>query len=114
MPRQILEGYGHRWACEVDNFYLKVQLGWADYQIQKLEGILRWHGMVFLTLNYLQWRCVQVLAQSEPDDQPNLAGIIETHRQKHIVEWVKQIAEYAIRTGSVKHVLKRFACPTPG
>ena len=112
-PRQILEGYGHRWSCEVDNFYLKVQLGLADYQMQKLEGILRWHAVVFLTLNYLQWRRVQVLAQPEPAYQPNLADIIETHRQEHIVEWVKQVAEYAIQTGSVKRVLQRFASPVP-
>lgn len=112
-PRQILEGYGHRWSCEVDNFYLKVQLGLADYQMQKLAGILRWHAVVFLTLNYLQWRRVQVLAQSKPDHQPNLADIIATHRQEHIAEWVKTVAEYAVRTGSVKRVLKRFANLTP-
>jgi hypothetical protein len=95
------------------NFYLKVQLGLADYQMQKLEGILRWHAVVFLTLNYLQWRRVQVLAQPEPAYQPTLADIIETHRQEHIVEWVKQVAEYAIQTGSVKRVLQRFASPVP-
>jgi hypothetical protein len=57
---------------------------------------------------------VQVLAQPKLDSQPTLADIIETHRQEHVVERVKQVAEYAIRTGSVKRVLKRFARPTPG
>ena len=100
-------------SLQKSSFYLKVQLGLADYQMQKLEGILRWHAVVFLTLNYLQWRRVQVLAQPEPAYQPNLADIIETHRQEHIVEWVKQVAEYAIQTGSVKRVLQRFASPVP-
>lgn len=112
-PRQILEGYGHRWPCEVDNYYLKVQLGLADYQLQKLEGILRWHAVVFLTLNYLQWRRVQVLAQPESEAHLNLADIIEIHRQEHVAEWIKAVAEYAIQTGSVQRVLKRFANPAP-
>jgi hypothetical protein len=59
----------------------------ADYQMQTLDGIPRWHAVVFLTLAYLQRRQVQVLAQPRAHEQPTLAGIIETHRHKHIVEW---------------------------
>lgn len=112
-PRQILEGYGHRWPCEVDNFYLKVQLGLADYQMQKLEGILRWHAVVFLTLAYLQWRQVQVLAQPQPAERPSLADIIAAHRHEHAVELIKAVAEYALQTGSLQRVLERFAPSAP-
>jgi len=110
---QVLAGYGHRWPCEVDNWYLKVQLGLADYQMQTLDGILRWHAVVFLTLAYLQWRQVQVLAQQRAHEQPTLADIIETHRHEHIVQWLKTVAECAIQSGSVGKVLRRFAGTSP-
>jgi hypothetical protein len=29
-----LQGYGRRWSCEVDNFYLKTQVGLADFRVQ--------------------------------------------------------------------------------
>jgi hypothetical protein len=110
---QVLAGYGHRWPCEVDNWYLKVQLGLADYQMQTLNGILRWHAVVFLTLAYLQWRQVQVLAQPHAHKQPTLADMIETHHHEHIVQWLKTVAECAIQSGSVGKVLRRFAGASP-
>ncbi len=81
--------------------------------MQKLAGILRWHAVVFLTLAYLQWRQVQVLAQQHALQQPTLADIIETHRHEQIVEWLKTVAEYAIQSGSVGKVLRRFAGTSP-
>jgi hypothetical protein len=83
----------------------------ADYQMQTLDGILRWHAVVFLTLAYLQWRQVQVLAQPRAHAQPTLADIIETHRHEHIVEWLKAVAACALQSGSIGKVLRRFAGP---
>jgi hypothetical protein len=34
---KALQGYGRRWSCEVDNFYLKTQLGLADFRVQSYE-----------------------------------------------------------------------------
>ena len=56
---------------------------------------------------------MQVLAQPESENHPNLADIIEIHRQEHVAAWIKAVAEYAIQTGSVKRVLKRFANLAP-
>jgi len=67
--------------------------------------------VVFLTLAYLQWRQVQVLAQQRAQEQPTLADIIEAHRHEHIVEWLKAVAECALQFGSVGKVLRRFARP---
>src|SRR6266702_3120972 len=32
--QQALQGYGGRWSCEVDNFYLKTRLGLADFRVR--------------------------------------------------------------------------------
>jgi hypothetical protein len=36
-----LQGYRRRWSCEVDNFYLKTQLGLTDFRIRSYEAVDR-------------------------------------------------------------------------
>jgi hypothetical protein len=37
--KQALQGYAWRWSCEVVNFYLKTQLGLADFRIQSYAAV---------------------------------------------------------------------------
>ena len=37
----VLQGYSWRWSCEVTNFYLKTQLGLADFRVQSYEAVDR-------------------------------------------------------------------------
>jgi hypothetical protein len=112
-PTQVLEKYGHRWGCEVDNFDLKVLLGLADYQLQKLAGILRWHAAVFLALAYLQWRRVRLLASARDGPVQTVPDVIALHRHEHLTAFIKAIAEATLQTGAVRPVLKRFLRPRP-
>jgi hypothetical protein len=108
---RVLERYGHRWGCEVDNVDLKVCLGLADYQMQKLEGILRWHAVVFLTLAYLQWRRVRVREHRPDGPMPTIAEVIALHQREHAIGFIKAVAEAALTAGAVRPVLKRFLAP---
>jgi hypothetical protein len=110
-PTRVLEKYGRRWGCEVDNFDLKVLLGLADYQMQKLAGILRWHATVFLTLAHLQWRRVRLLARQPTGPVQSVPDVIALHQQEHLTGFVKAVAEAALQAGSVRSVLKRFLKP---
>ena len=112
-PSRVLEKYGHRWGCEVDNFDLKVFLGLADYQLQKLAGILRWHAVVFLSLAYLQWRRVRLLAGARAGPVQTVPDVIALHRHEHLTAFIKAIAEATLQAGAVRPVLKRFLQPRP-
>ena len=54
--QQILPIYQKRWPIEVDNFYVKQQLGLADFRVQSYEATEKWFAVVFLALAFLQWR----------------------------------------------------------
>ena len=110
-PTRVLEKYGQRWGCEVDNFDLKVRLGLADYQMKKLAGILRWHATVFLALAHLQWRRVRLLARQPHGPVQSVPDVIALHQHEHLTGFVKAVAEAALQAGSVCSVLKRFLKP---
>jgi hypothetical protein len=37
-----LQGYGRRWSCDVDNLYLKLPLGLADFRVQRYAAVEKW------------------------------------------------------------------------
>lgn len=39
--QQALQGYQGRWSCEVVNFYLKTQVGLADFRVQSYQAVDR-------------------------------------------------------------------------
>jgi hypothetical protein len=47
-PTPALQGYGRRWSCEVDNFYLKNHVGLADFRLQPYEAVDKWCAVVHL------------------------------------------------------------------
>jgi hypothetical protein len=108
----VLKYYLLRWPCEVDNWYLKEALGLADYQMQKLEAIAKYHAVVFLALAYLQWRAVRVHLRDRTA-QPSLADVIHQHRQEHYRQLVEAVARMTLDVGAVEPVLDHFLRQSP-
>jgi len=54
--QQALQGYGGRWSCEVVNFYLKTQLGLADFRVQSYQAVDKYLVVVLLTWAYVERR----------------------------------------------------------
>lgn len=103
--------YQGRWRGEVDNWYLKEQLGLADYRVHSLEAILKYHAVVFLSLAYLQWRLVCRRASDATCAGETVADMIRLHRHEHLVSLVTAVAEAAKTRLSIKTVVKRFVRP---
>ncbi len=99
-----LQGYGRRWSCEVDNFYLKTQVGLADFRVQSYEAVDKWCAVVQLAWAYVEWRYVQ--EHSAQIRCP--ADIIRRHREEHHRDWLTGALQMALETGSIDAVLERF------
>jgi hypothetical protein len=101
---QALQGYRRRWSCEVDNFYLKTQMGLADFRVQSYEAVDKYMVVVLLAWGYVERRFVQ-----EHSAQIKTYGdVIRRHRDEHAIDWLKGAVEMAIQTGDVELVLQRF------
>ena len=109
--QQVFELYQGRWRCEVDNWYLKEQLGLADYRVHSVEAILKYHAVVFLSLAYLQWRLVSRHARDAAVRDETVADMIRLHRHEHLASLVTAVAEAAKTRLSIKTVVKRFVRP---
>ena len=102
--QQALQGYRRRWSCEVDNFYLKTQVGLADFRVQCYEAVDKYMVVVILAWAYVERRFEQ-----ECSAQIKTHGdLIRRHRDEHAIDWLKGAVEMAIETGDVELVLQRF------
>jgi hypothetical protein len=113
MPDQVLERYQSRWGCEVDNWYLKTQLGLADYRLQSLDAIEKYHAVVFLTLAYLQWRLICRRRDAPALPRENVADMIRLHRYEHQVKLITAVVTMAQRGRSLTAILARFVRAVP-
>jgi hypothetical protein len=102
--RQALQGYGRRWSCEVDNFYLKTQLGLADFRLQPYEAVDKWCAVVQLAWAYVEWR----FAQERSAQVQRPADIIRRHRDEHAHDWLSSALQMALDCGAIEPVLQRF------
>lgn len=101
---QTLRGYGGRWSCEVVNFYVKTQLGLADFRVRSFEAVDRYVVVVQLAWAYLERRYAQ-----ERSAQLRCYGdLIRRHREEHAEAWLTAALQEAISTGEVEPVLRRF------
>ena len=99
-----LQGYRRRWSCEVDNFYLKTQVGLADFRVQSYEAVDRYMVVVLLAWDYIERRFLQ-----ERSAQIKTYGdVIRRHRDEHAIDWLKSAVEMAAQTGDVDVVLQHF------
>ena len=101
---QALQGYGGRWSCEVDNFYLKTRLGLADFRVRSYEAVDRYMVVVHLAWGYIERRFIQ-----ERTAKVQCYGdIIRRHQEEHAREWLTGALQMALETGAIEPVLQRF------
>lgn len=91
--RTILKYYGYRWQAEVDNWFLKERFGLADYRLQSLEAILRWHTLVFAAYAFVQYRRVVPLLQDPKAQLQPLGDVLREHQREHVQQTVRYVAD---------------------
>lgn len=99
-----LQGYGGRWSCEVLNFYLKTQLGLADFRVQSYEAVDKYMLVVLLAWAYVERR----FHQEHSPQVKTYGDILRRHRDEHAVTWLSQAIQMTLETGDVQLVLQRF------
>ncbi len=102
--RQALQDYTWRWSCEVANFYLKTQLGLADFRIQSYEAVDKYMVVVHTAWAYVERR----FAQERSGQVKTYGDLIRRHRDEHAVIWLTGAVEMAVETGNTALVLQRF------
>jgi hypothetical protein len=99
-----LQGYRGRWSCEVVNFYLKTQLGLADFRVQSYEAVDKYMVVVLLTWAYVERR----FEQERSAQIKTYGDIIRQHRDEHAIAWLTDAIQMALETGDTQLVLQRF------
>jgi hypothetical protein len=102
--QQALQGYRRRWSCEVVNFYLKTQLGLADFRVRCYAAVDKYMVVVLLTWAYVERR----YEQERSLQIKSYGDIIRRHREEHAIDWLSGALEMLRETGSVQQVLDRF------
>jgi len=102
--KQALQGYTWRWSCETVNFYLKTQVGLADFRVQSFEAVDK-----FIVVVHLAWAYVEQRFALERSAQVTTYGdIIRRHRDEHAIDWLTGAIQMTIDTGNADLVLQRF------
>ena len=99
-----LQGYGGRWSCEIDNFYLKTQLGLADFRVQAYAAVDKYMVVVWATWAYVERR----FAQERSAQVQTYGDIMRRQRDEHAVDWLTGALEMLQQTGDIPLVLNRF------
>lgn len=102
--QQALQGYQGRWSCEVVNFYLKTQLGLADFRVQSYPAVDKYMVVVLLTWAYIEHR----FEQERSAQIKTYGDIIRRHRDEHAIAWLTSAIEMAVETGDTDLVVQRF------
>ena len=104
---EILPIYQKRWPIEVDNFYVKQQLGLADFRVQSYEATEKWFAIVFVALAFLQWR----LNHAPPEERlHSLADVVRQQRYEHARTLLETACQEAAKLTDYLPVFKRFLC----
>ena len=101
---ETLRGYGGRWSCEVVNFYVKTQLGLADFRVRSFEAVER-----YVVAVHLAWAYVERRFAHERSAQVRCYGdLIRRHREEHARAWLTAALQEALAGGAIEPVLQRF------
>jgi DDE superfamily endonuclease len=101
---ETLRGYGGRWSCEVVNFYVKTQLGLADFRVRSFEAVDR-----YVVAVHLAWAYVEQRFEQERSAQVRCYGdLIRRHREEHAQAWLRAALQEALADGAIEPVLQRF------
>lgn len=101
---ETLRGYGGRWSCEVVNFYVKTQLGLADFRVRSYEAVDRYVVAVHLAWAYVERR----FAQERSAQIHGYGDLIRRHREEHAHAWLTSALQEVLATGVVEPVVQRF------
>lgn len=102
--KQALQGYTWRWSCETANFYLKTQLGLADFRVQSYAAVDR-----YIVVVHLAWAYVEQRFHHEHSAQVKTYGdIIRQHRDEHALIWLRAALQMAVDTQNPEAVLQHF------
>jgi hypothetical protein len=104
--QEILSRYQHRWSQEVDYWYVKRELGLADFRLQSYEAIEKWYAVVYLVLVYLYWRRYEAREAHGPT--PSLSEVMTGIRQEHQREVLRAACEEVAAGTPVEEVLERY------
>lgn len=102
--KQALQGYTWRWSCETVNFYVKTQLGMADFRVQSFEAVDKYIVVVHSAWAYVEQR----FARERSAQTKTYGDIIRQHRDEHAIDWLEGAIEMAVETGDTDLVLQRF------
>jgi hypothetical protein len=102
--QQALQGYSGRWSCEVLNFYLKTQLGLADFRVQSYEAVDKYLVVVLLTWAYVEQR----FEQERSAQIKTYGDLIRRHRDEHAIEWLTSALKRVQETHDVQAVLRSY------
>jgi hypothetical protein len=101
---QALQGYSGRWSCEVDNFYLKTQMGLTDFRVQSYAAVDKYMVVVLATWVYVERR----FEQERGTQIKTYGDLIRQHRDEHAVDWLTGALEMMREVGDVQQVLRHF------
>jgi DDE superfamily endonuclease len=104
--QEILSRYQHRWSQEVDYWYVKQELGLADFRLQSYEAIAKWYAVVYLVLVYLYWRRYEAGEAHGPT--PSLSDVMTGIRQEHQRAVLRAACEEVAAGTAVEAVLERY------
>lgn len=102
--QQALQGYSGRWSCEVLNFYLKTQLGLADFRVRSYKAVDKYLVVVLLTWAYVERR----FEQERSAQIKTYGDLIRRHRDEHAIKWLTGALEMMQETHDAQAVLQRY------
>jgi hypothetical protein len=88
----------------VGNFYLKTQLGLADFRVQSYEAVDKYLVVVLLTWAYVERR----FEQERSAQIKTYGDLIRRHRDEHAVEWLTGALRMMQETGDMQAVFQRY------
>jgi hypothetical protein len=100
----VLQGYSGRWSCEVVNFYLKTQLGLADFRVRSYQACDKYVVAVHLAWAYVEQR----FARERSAQLKTYGDLIRRHREEHAAATLKSALEQLQAGTSMEEVIACF------
>ena len=110
--QEILKHYQNRWRIETDYWQVKMHLGLGDYRLRSYEAVAKWYSVVYLVLAYLYWRKYE--HERTTGQTTSLSEVIQTIRQDHQRECLRQACQEVAAGTPLEEVLQRYLGPTVG
>lgn len=110
----IMKYYAHRWDCEIDNRFLKQQLGLADFRLHSVEATQRWFALVFAAYAFVCVRKIDswlALPNATAAQVMSTHAVMDEHQCSHFKSLVCHVAALA-RAGSSDHDILTQLLPT--